>query len=284
MRAMQPCPAPVDGNLSILILLLYYNRPQMVKNALLSIKNLSYPHWRLAFIDDGDPDAGHAPGRPIVERLLPDNLDQITFYEINDAAQEKARRGSRVGEFMNDAILTSNTNITIILCDDDALVSNYLSNLNRWFLANPNKNYGYSNVELYNPMVESIYNLSELDYILYQGNKHNRKKHFLNKKSKAVKPQGCLDASQVAWRTNSGVLFPSPQTKNLDASFYSGLFAEFGYCKYMGFTGQHKGFYDNNLSSRNKMYITVDTPIDPEIERERLNLGPVRNTLTSPHH
>lgn len=41
------------NDLTILILLFYYNRPELVKNALFSIKNNNYVNWKLAFIDDG---------------------------------------------------------------------------------------------------------------------------------------------------------------------------------------------------------------------------------------
>ena len=36
-----------------LILLFYYDRPKMVRNALQSVKELNYKNWELAFIDDG---------------------------------------------------------------------------------------------------------------------------------------------------------------------------------------------------------------------------------------
>ena len=40
-------------SLKILILLFYYDRPEMVKNALKSIENSSYKNFTIAFIDDG---------------------------------------------------------------------------------------------------------------------------------------------------------------------------------------------------------------------------------------
>jgi len=54
------------GAQKIVILLLYYDRPKMVRNALKSIKDLNYKNWELVFIDDGSKE----PGRPIVEEIL----------------------------------------------------------------------------------------------------------------------------------------------------------------------------------------------------------------------
>ena len=56
--------------LKFLILLFYYNRPEMVKNALQSINESTYTNFTIAFIDDGS----EHEGKPIVHEILKPEL------------------------------------------------------------------------------------------------------------------------------------------------------------------------------------------------------------------
>ena len=49
--------------LKFLIIFFYYNRPDMVRNALNSINKLTYKNFEIAFIDDGS----ETPENPLLE-------------------------------------------------------------------------------------------------------------------------------------------------------------------------------------------------------------------------
>ena len=117
--------------LKFLILLFYYNRPKMVLNALTSINKLSYKNIEIAFIDDG---SDH-PGEPVArEHLKPSILKKVKFYNTNDTIKQKIDRGgSEFGKLANEAVKNSDADIVLMLCDDDALFSDYLDYLNRFY-------------------------------------------------------------------------------------------------------------------------------------------------------
>lgn len=224
----------------------------MVRNALESIKNLDYENWELAFIDDGSL----SPGKPIVEEILKDHLNKITCINTEDSIADKSLRGgSNIGLYMNQAVESSDADISIMLCDDDALVFDYFSNLDRWFTDNPEKKYCYSHVILFDPFLEKPDKESfNTDEIVWTGHKQKRYKNRYNK-TKRHNPENSLDSSQVAWRISNKekhISFPFPQTANLDATFYSKLNATYGPAVFSGFTGQYKGHHKDNLCLRDQ--------------------------------
>lgn len=242
----------------IQILLLYYERPNMVRNALESIKNLNYTNWELAFIDDGL----EKPGRPVVESILGDHLSKIKFYTSGDSIQKKeSQGGSLLGKYMNKAMSESNAEICVMLCDDDALESNYLTNLNAWFKNNPQKMYCYSHVILFDPFKDTPGNLNLSDEVFIPSLRmsSNRINHFWNK-SGEFNCANQVDAAQVAWRRSADALFPFPRTKNLDAVFYSNLFEKYGAANFSGFVGQYKAIYGDALDTREEIYLPKDLP------------------------
>lgn len=245
---------------TFLILLLYYERPNMVQNALRSIKALDYSNWELAFIDDGVLQ----PGKPIVESLLPDLLGKVQFYNSHHSVEDKIKnKGSHMGRLMNQAISKSNAQYGLMLCDDDALFPDYLTNLNTWFKAHPKQTQCYCDVVFFNPFKETPQQLQPDPYIWYGTEKVDRVKHFLNKGGRTVRASNCLDASQVVWNLDwqrkHKCWFPFPKTKNLDADFYKNL----GYCQPAGFNGQYKAYYPSNLTTRTDQYAIIDLPCPP---------------------
>jgi glycosyltransferase involved in cell wall biosynthesis len=229
----------------ILILLFYYNRPNLVRISLNSIKNHNYNNWELAFIDDGS----EVEGKPIVEEILKNKLTNVKFYNTNDTIDDKLKRnkeeGSIFGKYAQQAIEESNADIVFMLCDDDAIYPEYLNNLNRYYREYPDENYVYSHIHTYDPVLTKIE-----DNPPYE-NHHLNKEHPLN-------PYFNIDMSQVSWRRrefiNNNIKFPYPMTVNLDASIFGQMHNRFGNCKFSGFFGQYKaiykGGYDDPLSHR----------------------------------
>lgn len=226
--------------LKILIQLLYYERPNLVKNALHSILNLNYSNWHVAAIDDGSS----TPLEPIIKEYFPEKLhSKFTFYNTYETVEQKnTQGGASFGRLMNVSMEENNCDLAIMLCDDDAIHQDYFKKLNDFFNMESAIVYGYSWVIPFNPN-EFFYADSPI-----------RLDSHLNKNSDYIIPHRAVDASQVAWRIapvlKEGIQFPYPQTRNLDESFYGQLFAKFGPCKLIGCIGQYKGHFSQQLGSR----------------------------------
>lgn len=230
--------------LKILILCSYYNRPILVRNALNSIvkANEHYPHWELAFGDDGSK----IPGEPIVEEILHDHMHKVKLVQSNMTFEEKIDQGLILGRLANGAMAESDADIAFILCDDDELVPTYLKGLADYFTKNPNVLYCYSHVHMYNP----FFNKSE-EVMNVTGK--------FNKHTGPINPVNNVDASQVAWRLscckkhgawfkdNTKFVEGKPWTKDTDKSFFENLYEKCGEAHFSGLVGQYKGVHDYQL-------------------------------------
>jgi len=221
------------------ILLPYYNRPNMVRFALQSLKDQNYDNWQLLFCDDGSPFSGEK----VLYEYFPENTN-VKYVNTQTTLEEKQKIGSSFGKFLNEFILENPSDICLVICDDDALCKNYLFELNNWYNNNPDKNYSFCNVVPYNPF--SIKSLNEVDI---------NSTCVLNYKGQMeINPVCKVDSSQVSWRTNAftehGVRYPYPQTSALDASLFQQLYNIFGLCPYNQIVGQYKGFHPEQLGNR----------------------------------
>jgi glycosyltransferase involved in cell wall biosynthesis len=231
----------------ILVLLFYYNRPKMVLNALHSIRDTTHGDFEVAFIDDGS----ELPGRPVVEEFFkdrPDILGKFKFFNTGDSrADKEARGGSVFGRIANEAIMESDADLGIMLCDDDALLPEYLSGLSDYFSVNPEVKYAYSHMILFNPVEEP-----------FDSVKTRREASAYLNWTHPLHPFCQVDSSQVCWRLScnkeGGVWLPHPQTSNHDATFYSGLFGTYGNCVFTGLVGQFKGWCGVQLGKRADTY------------------------------
>jgi glycosyltransferase involved in cell wall biosynthesis len=242
-----------DELLRILILLPYYNRPKMVRNALTSIMraHVHHPKWTLAFIDDGSPE----PGEPVVEEICEEVLEQVVVYQTGDTYETKVQQGgSRHGAFMNRAIREIEADVCIMLSDDDAIRDDYLANLSRFFLARPDAQSCYSHIWAFDPYRSSPWASPEWP-------------HALNHNTEDLIECSCtVDSSQVAWRRQVNlkhdVWFMELGIFNLDAAFYSRLNAMTGPTPFSGFTGQFKGFHQSQLGTRGTVEAVWKQAID----------------------
>lgn len=237
------------NELCCLIIICYFQRPKLVVNSLLSIKNSDYKNWKLAFIDDGSV----ILGEPIVKSILGQS-DRIYFFNSNDTPHQKiAQGGSRHGQFINEAILSIQSDLILIACDDDSLHIDYLKNLNDWFQAHPTEKWCYSDVIPYDPLTEDPFNVPI--------------RPFWTNRTEDCHPSGRLDSSQVVYKTECftkhGARYPSPQTKNLDEAIYKLLYPICGPCKFTGFYGQYKGVFEGQMGNRDpkeQYFNTFDKP------------------------
>lgn len=266
------------NDLEILIILVYYNRSNMMLNALNSIKNQTYKNWHLAFIDDGSM----VPGAPIVKEVLSEYMQgpisgtrvreekwsketqgQVTLWRIDDTLEDKRKQeGTRHPEYMNRSILEcveSPESPVIILCDDDALLPDYLSDLNEYYKSNPSTLHSFCHVIPFDPTKE-----------LPSEELASRASSFWLNKRGTIHPFNAIDGSQSTYRrkvfSELGVRYPSPAHRCLDASLHQQLVEKAGLCPFNGIIGQYKGIFANQLGQRNSgnEYDPTDLEKPPE--------------------
>ena len=230
-----------------LIVLAYYERPEMVVNALESINELDYSNFEVAFIDDGST----KKGEPVVREVCKSIIDKFKFTYIDNTIDDKYKQGGSIhGKYMNEAILASDADIVIILCDDDALVSDYLTNLNNFFNTHDNL-WCYSHVNFYNPEIES-FRCSRPKPTLTGLNTDTLNTHI-----NMIVPSCKVDGSQVAIKREAfikyNVWYPYPQTKDCDRFIFESFINYLGLCPFSGCIGQHKGWFVNQLGTKYKV-------------------------------
>tara|TARA_Y100000034_G_scaffold43496_3_gene53084 strand:- start:12786 stop:13568 length:783 start_codon:yes stop_codon:yes gene_type:complete len=229
----------------VLILLTYYNRPKLVRNALNSIlkSNVYHQNWKLIFGDDASP----IPGEPIAREILDDHIDQIEFIRKETSLEEKLMGGISLGKYANEILRNTDAEIIVPLNDDDELHPEYLGKLNYYFTACPEVLYCYSNIHLYNPLYQKS---EDVDNIVGPYNEHTG----------PINLYGRCDASQVAWRIScnkekdawlaentADANRQMPWATNTDAEFFNRLYEKCGPACYSGFVSQYKGIHDYQL-------------------------------------
>jgi hypothetical protein len=234
----------LSEQLKILVMMAYYNRPLMVRNALKSIvkANEFHQNWHFIFGDDGSS----IPGRPIVEEILKDNLDKVTFIESNSTFEDKLKNGLLLGKYANEIMKDSDADVALVLCDDDELFPTYLMNLSKFFNENKDVLYCYSKVHVYNPLFQKSENV---DNITGRYNQWNDQ----------INPVGKLDVSQVAWRLDcchkrnawfgcsTKIIEDKPWVSDTDRSLFEQLHDKCGLCHPTNFVGQYKAVHDYQL-------------------------------------
>ena len=233
----------------------YYNRPNLVRFALQSIKTQSYKNWEIVFVDD----CSDASAIESAKEILQEDFSKLKYINTYSTIEEKRFNGGSVfGRYWTQACRTIDAEIGIMLCDDDALAPEYLANLNILFTNKPEINWCYSDYYGYDPYIQNDFKNIVINRIS-PPHRHN------------LHPDSLLDASQVAWRLQPFkkepyVEFGYPMTANLDSDLYRKLYRQFGDCVYSGFYSQYKGIQQNRLEERQKdARITYSNNIDIDI-------------------
>ena len=157
--------------------------------------------------------------------------------------------GSIFGKYVNDTIIKSDADIVMLICDDDALDSEYLNNLNAYYTLNPNKNWAYCHVKTYNPEIQYYLDIENGTPYTFNWCGTN-----LNAHTDPIRPSCVVDSSQVTFRRSAlithNVWYPYPQTANLDSVIFQRMAQECGLCEFCGCYGQYKGVFNNQLGRR----------------------------------
>lgn len=231
--------------MNTLIVLAYFDRPQMVRDALQSIKAQTSDEWHLAFCDDGSK----TPGKDICLEYISET--KVSFYRLHDSPEQKmAQGGSYHGKMMNEAILSSDCDNVVILCDDDCLVSTYIEELNLFYQSNPSIKYSYCHISPYNPLEQTYNDICS-----------TFKSHAYNY-THDLSPSCTVDSAQVSYRVEAFLTDPKCSyplgTRNLDSSMYVQLEEKYGLCKFNGIIGQHKGWFQGQMTYQTNPYGPID--------------------------
>lgn len=232
----------MDNSIKFLVLVFYYERPELLENALFSVKKSTYKNWEMCVIDDGI----NFPALPIINKCfsLEERIEhKISYVQTFDTEERKASRGgSQFGEYANASIKTSDADIVLMLCDDDLLKDDYLEKLKDFYQDRPDVKYSYSHLDFYDPTIglPTENNKVSDHYTVY-----------LNSKEHPINPTRELDSSQVSWRRknwmDSGIQFPSPRTSNLDEVIYEHMYSAWGNCPFNSIISQYKGIHKGQL-------------------------------------
>ena len=228
--------------MKVLILMVYFNRPILARNALKSVLRANEYHkdLELMILDDNSP----IPIKPIVKDVMKGHLHKVSVSNSKMSFDEKIHRGLIIGEYANFGIRQSDADIGITLCDDDEIYPTYLQDITQYFQKNPEVMYAYSHVSLFNPLIKS----ERVPNLTSPYNKQG-----------AINPVDVLDGSQVAFRLSCckehGAWFQQttlcvegmPWVKDTDKSFFEQLYERFGMAQPTGLISQYKAIHDWQL-------------------------------------
>ena len=224
-----------------LILLFYYNRPRLVREALFSIRESGYKNWELAIVDDGSE-------IPVADILLEtfnnEEIAKTKIYSTNQTKEQKiAQGGSIFGKYANDAMLESDADLCFMVCDDDCITPWYMDLLNDFYSSAPEVMYSYCDVITMDPTIDSW----------REKLKEPASDHFLNHNHNPHCMGNSKDSSQGSWRMKcikeGGVRFPAPLTAALDYYVWLQLNQVYGPGVFNGIVGQVKSYWASQLGN-----------------------------------
>jgi glycosyltransferase involved in cell wall biosynthesis len=233
--------------MKILIILVYFERPNIVLNALTSFNDITYKNYEIVIIDDGS----RAPVEPIARRVLkPDVLEKTKFINTGHSIEyKKANGGSYHGKFINEAIEQSDAGLVFVVCDDDALIPSSIDGIIEWFRQRPNVVYTYGHVIEFDPETEKI-------------GRHIPPRPTTLNHTGTINPSCQVDSSQVIFRSiihnEDGISYKYPMTSALDADFFHDMQTLYGPGEFCGYYVQFKGKFANQMGEREDEFETGD--------------------------
>lgn len=240
----------MNEQLKFLILLFYYERPEIVKDALESIAASHYKNYEVAFIDDSED---CKPGEGVYRQFLYKEGSSNLYCHTEDTQEAKlARGGSMFGAAANAIMLASAADVVIPLCDDDRLTPWYLGQLNKFYTNNPEVMYSYCDVITFDPSKEDWKDkLTE-----------PASPHFLNANHNPHPGGNSKDSSQMSFRMTcikeGGARWVAPLTACLDFHMWNSLNSLYGPAVWNGVVGQVKAYWAKQLGGRGTTYTNAE--------------------------
>jgi len=236
------------------ILLMYCDRPNLINNALRSIdaNRKNGANFSISLIDDSSFDHGYI--KKLMWKRYRELFKLTRFYEVGDTLDDKIKRGESIfGKYLTEASNSSESDYAVLVCDDDALLPNYINQLSSYYDKNPEVFWSWSYVLLYD------YELFGWDKI----KKYNKLERnecvnpdiFLNSPDGIICPESKKDSSQVSYRVGKfkelKIEYACPKTANLDGILYRSFAQHLGCtCHQNNIIGQFKGWNRDQLGNR----------------------------------
>tara|TARA_R110000737_G_scaffold51087_1_gene72220 strand:+ start:39 stop:836 length:798 start_codon:yes stop_codon:yes gene_type:complete len=258
-----------------LVVLPYYNRPEMFRNGLKSLLASTYDNWHLAVIDDGSDEDKKA--KPILEDLFGEGMThKYSLEDTKDTIEMKLKRGSLHAGYMNKIMRESDADYVITIGDDDGVHHEYFERLNVYYNKYPETAYSFCHVIPYDPTTEKP-EVSTLAMRMKESEtnspKNWRTDSFMQINHLGdVNPLNSVDGTQVSWNRktvlDAGIEYNENLTINCDANIFTSLFNKFGLCKFNRTVGPYKAFHANQMGMRhrhqdaNTLYDIQDTKIN----------------------
>lgn len=236
------------------IILAYTDRPKLVRNALDSIEanRLNGCKFSISVIDDSTANYGEI--KHIMQKKYRKLYKLSRFFEIKDTLDNKIARGDSIhGKYTTDAIRTSKSDYSIYLCDDDALLPNYINELSDYYQKNPCVLWSWCYVSIYDPSKHNWNTIKKTEKNVKNEFVHTDT--FLNDKIGTINPCNRKDASQVTFRIKTfndfGISYLNQKTSNLDAHLFDDINSKIGpTCAQNNIMGQFKGWHVDQLGNR----------------------------------
>lgn len=255
-----------------LIIIPYFNRPNMFREGLKSLTQMTYDNWEVSIIDDGSDEDKKASD--VVKEVFGEGTSdyaKVKLYETGDSLANKLRRGSIHSTYMNKAISESDADYAIMISDDDGLHADYLRTLNDFYNDNPSVSYSFSHIIPYDPM-EELPGPETLETRKFEIRTTGRWRDFNSTSHvhvnhiKDVPPVDVVDATQVSWNikdaARTGCVFDERIMINCDRDLFAKLFRHFGGCVWNKTVGPYKAFHANQMGVRHRsaasMYEVID--------------------------
>ncbi len=253
----------------VLVTLLYYDRPNMLLDAIDSLIDQTTNDFRVAFVDDGSKHRGI----PIICDKLYNMGIELYCYRSECTPEDKLLGKIECGRLLNQAIKdATDCDIVVPFNEDDALFPDYLEKLIKYYDANPNIPVSYCYFKDWYPYSYSRktgYTQEVIDGASVDSNVTE-----VYDQKKLLRKEFACPQAQLSWRRSLDIKWPEDRIISMDAIIISQIINK-GYwpvpCNEI--IGQlyanHRGAISGRIESMN-MEAAVKQPRDTPKDLVRL--------------
>lgn len=256
--------------MKLLYTVITYKRPQMLRNAIRSIYNegllwSSRDHTtkhqiEIVIVDDCEAEAIEEFGAQ-----KSGEYDGMRIIQPRDTLMQKhGHTASRVGWALNKAVMESDADIVMMLCDDDLVYPWAAEKIIKFFEEHPEEDWGWGSACTYNavtcnfPTIETNDGMQLIhgQIVTAEGENSPPGKRDVPFMERTV-AANILDISQVAWRRESQIAHnirwidkSHPNRNPIDHMVFHQMDSRFSEgCPNMDILVQYKGSHDTQLST-----------------------------------
>lgn len=242
--------------MNIEYLLITYKNPDMLKRAFLSVQAeaCTSANVRLTIIDDCESEAYTEMGAANQRWMLGTDLCHKLIAPQDTMKQKKGHARSRMGWGLNKAVQESDSDLLMMLCDDDLLVPGVSQRIIEWFEANETEQWAYGTSIPFDADGDFGHGLPVYegkDWIEGQMVDHEPEHEWTRTHAANV-----LGVQQVIWRrpsmVNANIKWldhSHPHRQPIDHQVFHQMDERFEKgCPFIGFPIQYKGCWDGQVS------------------------------------